>query len=265
MYIPELSYEEHEGLASVAAKAIAVLTKLKTPHTIFGRVEFLVPYSSANAAILRHAGLQKSHEDVQPAFHHELDLQPMLHDIVAAMRPKGRYNIKVAQKHGVVVERDVSKKGILQFAEIMYETAERQGYAGRSAQYILDLVHVLDKEGMGGLWLARYNGVVLAGAMVAFYQGRASYLYGASAAADRQVMAPYVLHYTLIEEAKRRGCDIYDFIGVAPPDASSSHAWTGISRFKREFGGQTKHYLGSFDMVYRKGWYSLYRLLRQKQ
>jgi len=264
LYIPEVTIEEGESIPAMAARAQSALNRAKTPRTVFGRAEFLIPYSDKEHKRLVHAGYVKAADEVQPEFRQVLDLQPSLVDIKTHMKPKGRYNTGLAEKKGVTVTFDHSDEAIKAFIQLSHATAARKGFAGRSDAYLTDLISWLGHHKMGGLAVARFEGHILAAAVVSFYSKRGSYLYGVSADQHREVMAPYLLHFRLIEEAKRRGCTQYDLIGVAPPDAPSSHSWAGISRFKREFGGETIQYLGSYDRVYRPSVYALYRVARRK-
>lgn len=263
LYIPEITYKNNESFSALAARSQAALSHLKSAKTIFGRAEFLIPYSPESNNALISAGFIKSVDEVQPEWRQEVDLRSSIDEIKLQMKQKGRYNVGLAARHGVVVEEDESSEAINCFAELIHNTARRQKFVGRGKEYYAKLIHFLVEEKTGGLWVARYHGNILAGAIMAFYGDRASYLYGASSDQDRSVMAPHLLHFTLMKEAKQRGCQVYDLIGVAPTDAKK-HPWSGITRFKKEFGGETVHYLGSYDRVYSPGWYSLYKMARRK-
>ncbi len=264
-YIPEITAPDHTALATLAARVQAALAQTKDSHTIFGRAEFLIPYSDSAHAVLLQAGFVKARDEVQPEYRQVIDLQKSLSTVRAEMRSKGRYNIGLAEKKGVVVIDDQSNDAVKQFIHLSRVTAARKGFQGRSEQYLRDLIGLLDSNALGGLWVARFGDEMLAGAIVSFFGTRASYLYGVSSDKNRSVMAPHLLHWRIIEEAKRKGCTEYDLIGVAPTDASSTHPWGGISRFKREFGGETVRYLGSYDRVYRPALYSLYAIARGKK
>lgn len=262
LYIPEIIVDE-PGLASMASKTAAILSTRRDGRTIFGRAEFLFPYNPESDLILRSAGFVKANDEVQPEFRQEVDLSVSLDEIRAQMKQKGRYNINLAIKKGVIVTKDNTREAINSFCILMTETATRQRFSVRNSQYFRLLVESLDRDGVGGLWLAKFNGKILAAAIVSFVGTRASYLYGASSDQNRSIMAPYLLHFELIKEAKRRGCLIYDFIGVAPPEAGPKHPWAGITRFKKEFGGQTVRYLGSYDLIWRPFIYLLYTKARK--
>lgn len=263
VYIPEIIVPE-TATATSAAEAVAALSHMRDRKTIFGRAEYLVPYSDSAHTRLLQAGFVKSKDEVQPAWRQVIDLKPAMHEIRIAMKQKGRYNVGVAEKHGVVVTEDSSEEAIEAFLQIHNQTISRQKIHGRGSEYMRTCIQTLQESGMGGLWVARYQNSVLAAAVVTLWGERASYLYGASSAENRNTMAPYLLHYTIMETAKRKGCTLYDMIGVAPPDAGDAHPWAGISRFKREFGGETVRYLGSYDRVYRPVLYTAYSRLRSQ-
>jgi lipid II:glycine glycyltransferase (peptidoglycan interpeptide bridge formation enzyme) len=64
-----------------------------------------------------------------------IDLRPSEDDILAQMKPKGRYNIRVACKHGVVVVEDNSNQGLVDFLRIQRRTALRQGIDAKPPSY----------------------------------------------------------------------------------------------------------------------------------
>lgn len=262
VYIPEIMVPE-TSIATSASEAVAALSHMRDAKTIFGRAEYLVPYSDESHTRLLQAGFFKSKDEIQPAWRQVIDLAPSIHEIRAQMKQKGRYNVGVAEKHGVEVQEDSSEEAIEAFLQINTQTISRKKIHGRGSDYMRACIQTLHESGMGGLWVARYQNSVLAAAVVTFWGERASYLYGASSGDFRNTMAPYLLHFHIMESAKRKGCVLYDMIGVAPPDAGENHPWAGISRFKREFGGESIQYLGSYDRVYRQLLYAAYSNMRK--
>lgn len=262
LYMPEISVDAETFPATVAISQGA-LSSIKTTKTIFGRAEFLELFDDNKNDKLIEAGFVKSKDEVQPVYRQVIDLGDNYREVANQYKPKCRYKIRVAERHEVIIEEDNTKEAIDEFNEINADTAKRKGFSGRNAQYIIDLIKVLSKHKIGSLWVARYSGKIVAGAVIIFYADRASYLYGASSDENREIMATRLLHDQMIKEAVRRKCNQYDFIGVAPEDAPMSHPWTGISNFKRDFGGSTLHYLGSYDRIYQGLWYNAYKALRK--
>jgi len=95
-----------------------------------------------------------------------------------------------------------------------------------------------------------------------FFGNTVTYLHGVSGNEDRNVMAPYLLHWQIIREVKKMGYDSYDFWGIAPPQAGEDHPWAGITRFKKGFGGRAISYMGAFDLVFNPLWYGAYKIAK---
>jgi len=109
---------------------------------------------------------------------------------------------------------------------------------------------------------ATHEGDLLAGIIVAFYGGRATYLYGASSNEKRNLMPAYALQWEAIKQAKDLGCREYDFFGI-PPTHDKSHPMHGLFQFKTGFGGEIHHYYGAWDFPYGKLFYGFYRLVER--
>lgn len=80
-------------------------------------------------------------------------------------------------------------------------------------------------------------------------------------------MAPYLLHWELMELAKKYGYYQYDLYGVKPTQRiinknDRENNWDGITRFKKGFGGKEVNYLGAWDWIYDKIWYGVYKLAK---
>ena len=179
-------------------------------------------------------------------------------DILAQMKPKGRYNVGVARKHGVALVEDTSAQGVLDFCQMQEEMCERKGIKGHGPDYFERLIPLLARTRHGAVYFAEYQGVRLAAAVVIIFGNVATYLYGASLATHRNVMAPYLLHFHIMLEAKARGCEVYDLFGVSPQH-EGENGWTSFSEFKRKLGGRELSLVPSLDHVYDPGAYARYR------
>ncbi len=220
------------------------------------RLEFLHEWSAQTQGALSELGLVKAFEEIQPEFRQLIDLRPNTQAILAGMKQKGRYNIKIAEREGVVVEHAHDAAA---FSALYRETAERDRFSGRADSYFASLVELLLTENTGSVWIARYQNTPLAGAIVYSYAGVTSYLYGASSSQHRERMAPYALHWAIMEEAKTRGDETYDLLAITPfahdgyelteDDYKLAQKYTGITRFKQQFGGRGVHLLGGWDLV----------------
>jgi lipid II:glycine glycyltransferase (peptidoglycan interpeptide bridge formation enzyme) len=178
-----------------------------------------------------------------------VDLSVPESDILAQMKPKGRYNIGVAQRHGVSIIEDVSQRGIEDFVSIYRETFDRKGRRGRSSSYFHDLIPRLLAADRGSIFFSEYQGTRIAAALVVYGGHAATYYYGGSRSTHRNVMAPYLLHFEIMRAAKRRGCGFYDLFGVTP-QGTTDDGWQDISAFKRKFGGREVRLVPTLERIY---------------
>lgn len=238
---------------------ISDLTVSEKP--IFFRIDPEI--SVGDSGIFLPPDFKKTPWEIQPKDTLVLDLRQPEPQLLHAAKPKTRYNIHLAEKKGVTVDeyRDGSKAKI--FWDLLKQTTVRDRFSGHPYLYYFNLLEVLGKAGLVRLLVGSYQRRPLSAAIVSLFSGRATYLHGASSDRLRGVMAPYLVQWAAICSAKKAGAEIYDFAGIAPKSAKTTHPWAGISRFKRGFGGQEIAYIGAYDLVYDKWWYGLYRLAKK--
>jgi lipid II:glycine glycyltransferase (peptidoglycan interpeptide bridge formation enzyme) len=194
--------------------------------------------------------------------------------LLAAMKPKTRYNIRLAERKGVRIIQDASPGALGEFYTLYYHTAARDGFAPRSRDYLLSSCAAMLAAGHGTVLWAEYGDRRIA-AIVPYSFGRnAWYWLGASAGEERQVMAPYLLQWEGMRWARGRGCTRYDMTGVpAPATLKEDDPLWGLYRFKSGFGGAFEDLVGtcelSIDPVANRIWralepayYRSYQLLR---
>ncbi len=192
--------------------------------------------------------------DVQPSETIVLDLSKSEGELSAAMHQKTRYNIRLAEKKGVEVEKR-GLRGFDDFWKLTDVTTKRDRFTSHSRGYYEKVIKTCPEKAK--LYVATYEGEVLAAGIWSFYGDTVTYLYGASSDKNRSTMAPFLLQWRLIQEAKKAGYRYYDFFGI------SEKKWPGVTRFKRGFGGEEIKYPGTFDVVFGKNQYKAYDLLRK--
>jgi peptidoglycan pentaglycine glycine transferase (the first glycine) len=178
-----------------------------------------------------------------------IDLRASEAEILAKMKPKGRYNVRLAQKHGVAVIEDTSDQGVVDFLRIQRRTAVRQGIETKPPSYFRNLVRQVSASHKISVFFAEYNGRRLATALVVYFGRRATYFFGGSLGVHRHVMAPYLLHFEIMRRAKALGYEWYYLWGIAPED-EPDHPWQNISIFKRKFGGVEVELVPTLDYIY---------------
>jgi len=216
-------------------------------------------------AAFHSASLVPSLQPVQPARTIVIDLRPDEQEILARMKQKTRYNIRLAARKDVTVRGWTDIAG---FARMMEETAARDEFGAHSQAYYQMAYDLFHPDGGCELFLAEYEGQPLAALMV-FARGRRSwYLYGASRDSHRDRMPTYLLQWEAMRWAKAHGCETYDLWGI--PDAEeevlerdfpnrSDGLW-GVYRFKRGFGGEVVRSMGAWDRIYQPLHYAAYKL-----
>jgi lipid II:glycine glycyltransferase (peptidoglycan interpeptide bridge formation enzyme) len=197
---------------------------------------------------------------LQPQHTSIIDLARDEDILLRRMHHKTRYNIRLAERKGVSVRRARDSEADMdKFYAMLCGTAERDGFRPHARMYYRALLGARSEDFSNELFFAEYSGVAIAACLVNFYHSSstATYLHGASDNEHRNVMAPYLLHWWIMQDAKQRGYQYYDLWGIDP------HKWPGLTRFKRGFGGRDVAYHDSFDVVYRPGWYRVYKLARR--
>lgn len=209
-------------------------------------------------------GCREAGSWIEPRNTLHIDLGLSKADLLAQMKPKGRYNIGVARKHGVLIVEDLSSRGLADFLKIYAETVERHGLRGNRTAYFEDLFDMLGEHLCGSVYFAEYQDKRIATALIIYFGDRATYLFGGSTKDYRRTMAPYLLHFEAILEAKARGYRWYDFYGIAPQD-KVDHKWAGISVFKRKFGGVELSFVPALDQIYDAVGYEEFRRRKSKK
>ncbi len=195
-------------------------------------------------------------EGVQPHFHMQLSLEGRgEEELLAAMHPKTRYHIRLAERRGVRV-RAGGPEDIAAFYAVLRETAERDGFGIRGATYFQGMWRHCLSGGLGWLLLAEADGELLAGAIIFQVGAYAWYLYGASSNRRRELMAPHAVQWEAIRRSLAAGCRVYDFRGVSG-DLRPEAPLYGLYRFKKGFGAALVELSGEWDLVLRPGAYWL--------
>lgn len=203
------------------------------------------------------AGAKFSERHVQGEATRIVDLRLSEAEILAQMHPKGRYNIKVAEKSGAEV---LESKDTKTFYELLHETGVRDKFGILPESRYKTF---LDTIPGSFLLLAYAHGIPAAGLLGVKYGTTGIYYYGASSYQFRSLMAPYALQWAAMKHCKENGCIAYDLLGVAPPNSSETHPWAKISDFKAKFGGSIITYPPEQEVVLRPGVQTLLNLKRR--
>jgi lipid II:glycine glycyltransferase (peptidoglycan interpeptide bridge formation enzyme) len=192
--------------------------------------------------------LRKAALDMTVADACVVDIGRPENEILAGMKPKTRYNIRLAKRKEVVVE-PASEEMLPAFYDLYCQTARRNGFVICQYHYFSALfsewLSAPDTSGVLFL-LARRGRDLLAGGIIAITGKTAHYLFGASSRDNKDLMGSYALHWEAIRRARAMGCNRYDMGAVAPAN-DTEHPFYGLFRFKAGFGGRIVHRNGSWD------------------
>jgi lipid II:glycine glycyltransferase (peptidoglycan interpeptide bridge formation enzyme) len=221
--------------------------------------------SALSARKWHSPGLRKSSADIQPPDSVIISIDSALRseaDILAAMKSKTRYNVRLAEKKGVEISRvkrtDYTVPPELhQWYDLYRITEERNRIALHSRQYYAHLFE-LTRADQCSLYLARHEEDLLAGIIVMRHGRKGWYLYGASSNVKRNLMPAYALQWAAIRDLREAGCISYDLFGI-PPFAEKGHPMFGLYQFKTGFGGRIVHTPGAWDRPLKPFLYQLYR------
>lgn len=246
-----------ESADAIWAFLEAIATSADLPsRALFWRVEPLA------TGIQMPSAFRRSHA-YMPATTLLVDVRQSEETLQAAMHEKTRYNIRVSARKGVVVRTATDAAAMDVFARLTEETAARDGFVSQPVAYIRATFEALVSAGMAQIRIAEKDGVPLAASFEVRYGDTVTYLYGASSSLERNVMAPYALHWSALQDAKASGASFYDFHGVNPADESSPYfkaSWAGITRFKLGWGGERVHYPGTWELPRMPLLYRFFRL-----
>lgn len=250
-----------DDLQNLARKENAIFIKID-PEVIFGTG---YPASSeghqaghGQAIIneLSQRGWRFSQDQIQFKNTVCVDLSGTEEDWLARMKQKTRYNLRLAEKKGVVIRRG-TVEDLPEVYRMYAETSVRDGFVIRSEDYYRNAWGSFIKAGMAEVLIAEVEGQAVAGLILFYFAGKAWYLYGMSRMAHREKMPNYLLQWEAMRAARNHGCLQYDLWG-APDNFTEADPMWGVFRFKEGLGGEVVRLIGAWDYPARPFYYQLY-------
>jgi len=260
-YIPRADFT-NENLKNI-------INEVQTMNPVFLRVEPEAKNpKNALTASLANIGFKKINREIQPSKTLILNLEKSEKEILSAMHHKTRYNIGVAEKNGVKIEikKSLNKEEFEIFWKLINKTAKRDKFTIFSKKYYEKLLNIFGSSApefmpndvpLIKIFLAKFHNEIIAAAIIMFYNDTAVYLHGASDYDFRRMMAPHLLQWNAISDAKKSGFSYYDFWGI------NENKWPGVTRFKKGFGGEEIEYAGTLDYAFKLFWYLGYKIIKE--
>lgn len=242
-----------------------VLVKIKDickkEKALFLQIENL-DYWQENFLIIDKNFKKKYYKKFITPFTAVIDLKQKTDEILSKMKPKWRYNIRLAEKKWVeVLEVKKTKENINIFYNLMKETTSRDNFSGNNFSYYKIFLENIEES---KLIFADYQGKIISAGIFTYVWKIAIYYYGASTSKKkyRNLMAPYLVQWKAIQIWKEKWCKIYDFLWVASPlEKQSPLAW--VTDFKGKFTKDFRQVSESYIFINNKIIYFLFNFLRK--
>lgn len=248
-----------EQIDRLCRRRNAVLLKME-PDSWEGNLPHSSVRRQAHQDLDGPGGFHLSAHNFQPPRTLVVDLEGSEEEILARMKQKTRYNIRLAQRRGVQVR---AWNDLEAFHRMLLATGMRDGFGVHSLEYYRRAYALFQPVGAAELLLAEREGQPLAALMVFARGQRSWYVYGASSDEGRQHMPTYLLQWEAMRWARGRGASEYDLWGVPDTDedqleggfARRGDGLWGVYRFKRGFGGHLVRAAQALDRVYKPFWH----------
>ncbi len=188
-----------------------------------------------------------------------IDLKQSEKKLLENMHPKTRYNIKLAQKKGVVVEERTDDKAFKVYLKLYFDTTKRQHFLGHDENYHYQVWRNLRDAGMARLLIGYYKKSPLSAWMLINFKDTIYYPYGGSATKHKEVMASNLVAWEAIRLGKRLGCKKFDMWGAAnSSNPNINDQYFGFHTFKKGYGGKLVEYIGTYDLIFNNPLYFIF-------
>lgn len=208
----------------------------------------LIENTDENQRMFKELGFKNAPIHIHPETTWVLNITKSEDELLKDMRKTTRYLIRKGIKQNLSIERynTYNENALKKFYEVYGALAKKQYFTPFSFEYLKNEWRNFD--GQSVLFLGKDKDGVKAGVFVVYWSGIGFYHHGASRDVDsNKAPYPYLIQWEAIKEAKRRGCALYNFWGIAPTDYPL-HPWHGLSQFKIGFGGEKREYIKTQDL-----------------
>lgn len=260
-YIPKGTLPSKEVM--VAVREIA-----QQYHCIFVQFEPNVFVSEQAKEIMQKLGLISSAHPLFTKYTFQLDITKAEEELLKNMHQKTRYNIKIAQKHGVEIKEENSEEAFVIYWKLTKETTKRQKFYAHTKTYhelMWQTLHNAKNDGLQAhLFIAWYKPegksekMPLAAWMLFTFHDMLYYPYGSSSSEYRNVMASNLMMWEAIRYGKKKGLKTFDMWGSMGPEPDTNDPWYGFHRLKMGYGPELVEFIGSYDLVINRPLYAFY-------
>ena len=227
----------------------------------------------------------KKVKDISPLDTWILDLSPDENTLISNFSQGTRTCYHNVPKRGLKVETTKDKEAIKHLVSLQNQIFKKKHLTGYDKKYLETEL----EQPFATLYLVKYyhpnidtkpentstteasissdpepkEGQILAASLFFDFSDTRYYMQSASDQNYRKLPATVALLTAAIFDAKKKGIKYFDFWGIAPEDAPKNHPWYGFTKFKKSFGGESKHYAGTYDIVIKPLKYRLFEKTHQ--
>ncbi len=231
-------------------------------NILFIKLEPNVVYNKKDVVLLRKFGAVSGKSLFTPSTF-EIDLTQSEDELLKSFSQKTRYNIRLAEKKGVLIKEDNSDSAFNMYWKLSEQTAKRQGFFVHTKKYHTLMWKTLQKAGIAHLITATYQKEVLATWVVFVWRDTLYYPYGASSDSHKNVMAPNLMMWEAIKFGKSKKLKKFDLWG--------REEGKGFTKFKEGYNPKIVEFLGTWDLIcsplywgYRLAEWGRWKVLRLK-
>lgn len=234
---------------------------VKKKRIIFIKFEPNVERIKESKLVIGEYNLQESPRPLFTKYTFQIDLIPDENELLARMKSKTRYNIRLAQKKGVIVKEDNSDNSFETYLKLQKETWKRQKFYAHDEKYHRLLWQTLKSSGIAYILNAYFHSEVLVSWMVFLFNGILYYPYGGSSNEYRNLMPSNLMLWEAIKWGKAKGAKLFDLWGALGPNPNPKDPWYGFHKFKEGYGGRLVEFIGSYDFVINPFLYQFYNIV----
>lgn len=247
---PNLKIKDYKIKFEALKNLLENLRKLAKEEKVdFIRISPIWERNRKNEEIFKLLNFKTAPIHIHPEITWELDIRESEENILKQMRKTTRYLIKkCTNQKEIEVREENTLEGLEKFYQIYMETQERHGFVPFSFQYLKEEFLSFLPNNQISILLAYYQGKVLSGGIFIFWHNTCFYHHGASSKLHQKIPTSYLLLWEAIKLAKGRGCQKFNFWGIAEND-NPNHPWAGLTLFKKGFGGKEKVFVKTQDFV----------------
>ncbi|MFI5240338.1 MAG: lipid II:glycine glycyltransferase FemX [Candidatus Saccharimonadia bacterium] len=230
----------------------------KSNGQTFIRIE---PMGLVSVDQVRNCGLSvTSIEEIEPQLTMLLDLKLSEEELRHNLSSGHRSAINGAERRGLSFAHAMADADYEAFIYMMSATARRAHINTFEPQYFRTLRETLSKNDNFRLYIAEFENRIVAACVIFTTPDTWYYAFAASDPENVKLQAGAPLLWQAILDAKAAGAGSFDLWGIVPTDTKS--AKSGYSHFKRAFGGTTKAYSGSWDVIVSPAKYRTFQMAR---